>query len=68
MDGTHLAAGMVAREGSTCSGVGIRAEDLAEVGWFADVDGIFRKLRVVGSEERMWKPSRRIHLSFGKPG
>ena len=39
MDGTHLAAGTVAGEGSTCCGGGTRAEDLAEVGWFAEVDG-----------------------------
>ena len=35
MDGTCLAAG----EGSTGGGGGTRAEDLAEVGWFAEVDG-----------------------------
>ena len=44
--------------------VGSRAEDLAEV----DSGGYLRKLRVVGSEERMRKPSRRIRLSFGRPG
>ena len=70
MDGTRLAAGTVAGEGSMGGGGGTRAEDLAEVGRFAEVDGgdVFRKLRVMGSEERMWKPSRRIHLSFGRPG
>ena len=36
--------------------------------WKWTVGGIFRKLRVVGSEGRMWKPLRRIHLSFGRPG
>ena len=39
MDGTHLAAGTVAEEGSTCSGGGMRAEDLALVRWCAEVDG-----------------------------
>ena len=39
MDGTSFAAGRVAGEGSTCSGGGIRVEDLAEVGRFAEVDG-----------------------------
>ena len=65
VNGTCLAV-----EGSTGSGGGTRAEDLAEVGWFAEVDGggIFRKLRLVVSEERMWKPSRRMRLSFGRPG
>jgi hypothetical protein len=70
VDGTCLAAGTVTGEGSTCGCGGTRAEDLAEVGQFAEVDGggIFRKLRVAGSEERMWKPSQRIRLSFGRPG
>ena len=63
--GTRIAAGSVAGEGSTGGGGGTRAEDLAEVGRFAEVD---RKLRVAGSEERMWKPSRRICLSFGRQG
>ena len=69
VDGTH-AVGTVVRERSTGSGGGTRAEDLAKVGRFAEVDdgGIFRKLRVMGSEERVWKPSRRIRLSFGRPG
>ena len=39
VDGTHIAAGMVAGEGSTCSGGGTRAEDLVKVGWFVEVDG-----------------------------
>ena len=39
MDGTRLAADTVAGEGSTGSGGGTRAEDLAEVGRFAEVDG-----------------------------
>ena len=39
MDGTCLAAGTVAGEGSTGGGGGTRAEDLAEVGCFAKVDG-----------------------------
>ena len=70
MDETRLAAGTVAGEQSIGGGGGTRAEDLAEVGRFVEVDGgdIFRKLRVAGSEERMWKPSRRIRLSFGRPG
>ena len=69
VDGTSLAAGTVAGEGSNGGGGGTRAEDLAEVGWFAEVDGgIFRKLRVAGSKERMWKPSQRICLSFGRSG
>ena len=37
VDGTCLAASMVAGEGSTGGGGGTR-EDLAEVGWFAEVD------------------------------
>ena len=70
VDGTSLAAGTVAWDGSTCSTGGTRVEDLAEVGWFAEVDGggIFRKFRVTGSEVRMWKPSRRIRLNLGRPG
>ena len=39
VNGTSLAAGTVAGEGSTGSGGGTRAEDLAEVGRFAEVDG-----------------------------
>ena len=39
VDGTRLAAGTVAGEGSTGGGGRTRAEDLAEVGWFAEVDG-----------------------------
>ena len=66
-DGTRLTAGTVAGEGSTGGGGG---GTRAEVGRFAEVDGggIFRKLRVTGSEERMWIPSRRIRLSFGRSG
>ena len=75
MDGTCLAAGTVAWEGSFQGGKEMRAEagvgeDLAEVGWSTDVDrgGVLRNLCVVVSEERMWKPSVRIHWSLGKPG
>ena len=32
------------------------------------VRSVLRKLRVAVSEERMWKPSWRIPLSFGRPG
>ena len=39
MDGTCLEAGTIAGERSTRGGGGMRAEDLAEVGWSADVDG-----------------------------
>ena len=39
MDGTRLAAGTVAGEGSIGGGGGTRVEDLAEVGQFAEVDG-----------------------------
>ena len=39
MDGACLTVGTVAREGSTGGGGGTRAEDLAEVGRFAEVDG-----------------------------
>ena len=39
MNGTGLAVVTVAGEGSTGSGGGTRAEDLAEVGQFAEVDG-----------------------------
>ena len=39
MDGTHLAAGTVAGERSTHSDGGTRTEDLAEVGWSAEIDG-----------------------------
>ena len=35
VDGTHLAEGTVAGEGSTGGGRGTRAEDLVEVGRFA---------------------------------
>ena len=46
MDGTYLAAGMVAGEGSTHSGRGTRSKDLAEIEWSAEVDGggVLRKL------------------------
>ena len=64
VDGTRLAAGTVAGEGSTGGGVGLGQR----IWWKWTVGGIFRKLRVVWSEERMWKPSRRIRLSFRKPG
>ena len=49
------------------AGVG---EDRAEEGWSGEVHSgeFFRKLRVAGSEERMWKPSQRICLSFGRSG
>ena len=39
VDGTRLAAGTVAGEGSIGDGGGTWAEDLAEVGRFAEVDG-----------------------------
>ena len=39
MDGTSLAAGTVAGEGSICGGGWTRAEDLVEVGWFVEVKG-----------------------------
>ena len=39
VDGTRLAAGTVAGEGSIGGGGGTRAEDLAEVGQFAEVNG-----------------------------
>ena len=39
VDETRLAVGTVAGKGSTCCGGRTRAEDLAEVGWFAEVDG-----------------------------
>ena len=38
MDGTCLAASTVAGEGCTCGDEGMRMEDLAEVGWSAEVD------------------------------
>ena len=38
VDGTGVAVGMVAGEESTGGGGRTRAEDLAEVGWFADLD------------------------------
>ena len=46
VDGTCFAAGTFAGEGSTCSGGGTRAENLAEVGWCAEVDNknVLRKL------------------------
>ena len=69
-NGTCLAEGTVAGEGSTSSGGGQGHRIWRKLGglqkWM--VGGIFRKFRMVGSEERMWKPSRRIHLSFRKPG
>ena len=70
VDGTYLAAGTVAMEGSTCSGGGMRVEDLAEVGWSAEVDGgeCLKEIVSGGVKERMWKPSRRIRLSFRRPG
>ena len=38
MDGTSLASGMAAGEGSSCSVGRTRGEDLAESGWSARVD------------------------------
>ena len=70
MDGTCLSTGMVTRERSTCCSGGKRAQDLAEGGWSEEMDGggVLTKFKMVGYEERMWKPSRRIHLSFESPG
>ena len=70
VDGTHPAAGMVAGEGSTSSDGGLGQRIWQKLGGLQKwtMGGIFRKLRVTGSEERMWKPSRRIHLSFRRPG
>ena len=61
-------AGMVAKEGSYQDGEGTWTEagvddDLAEV----NSKNFFRKLLVVGSEERMWEPSLRMHLILGRP-
>ena len=71
MDGTCRAAGKVVGEGSFQGGEGTRAvaggrEDLAKVGYSAEVDSgsFFRKLCVVGSEERMWKPSLKMCFEF----
>ena len=51
MDGTHLATDTVAGEGSTGDGRGTRAEDLAEVGWFLQVDGgKLRKFQEIESD------------------
>ena len=70
VDGTCLAAGTFAGEGSTGRGGGLGRRIWRKLGalrkWM--VGGVFRKLRVAGSVERMWKPSRRIRLSFGRPG
>ena len=64
MDGARLAAGTVAGEGSIGGGGGTRAEDLGEVGRFAEVDGggVFRKLRVAGSEEKVSTSKLSVHL------
>ena len=63
VDGTRHEVGMVAGEESTGRSGGTRAKDLAEVGRFAEVDG-----GEYLQENEMWKPSRRICLSFGRPG
>ena len=55
VDWTRLAAGTVAGERQKLDGL---------QKW--TVGGIFRKLRVAGSEERMWKPSWRIRFEFRK--
>ena len=75
MHGTCLAAGTVVGEGSFQGGESTKAEadvaeDLAEVGWSAEVDkGVcLRKWYMVESEERMWKPPLRMHLSLERPG
>ena len=39
MDGTCLAVGMVAGEGSTYGGGRMKTEDLVKVGQFVEVDG-----------------------------
>ena len=50
--GQVFAAGTVTGEGSTCGGGGTRAEDLAEVGWSAVVDGrgYFQEIESNGSD------------------
>ena len=70
VDGTSLAVGTTVGEGSTFSGGRTRWRIWRDLGclqkWM--VGGNFRKLRMVGSEKRIWKPSWSISLSFGRPG
>ena len=55
MDGTCLAAGTVAGEGSTGRGGGTGAEDLAEVGCFAKV------LYTIGADFSFLNKGKQVH-------
>ena len=69
VNGTSLPSGSIAGPGAYGGGRPVGAETcvhngLAEVGEFFKVTegGFVRRSWVEGSEERMWKPSLRIHL------
>ena len=70
VDGTLLAVGTVAGEDPLVVEGGLGRRIWQKLGGLRKwtVGGIFRKLRVAGSVEKMCKPSRRIRLSFGRPG
>ena len=59
VDGTSFA-----REGSTCGGGGLERRIWWTLGGLQKwtVGCILRKLRLAGSEERMWKPSRSLPM------
>ena len=69
VNGTSLTCGSIAGLGACgdYSLVGVKTHvnnELAEVGEFLEGDrgGLVRRSWVDGSEERIWKPSLRIHL------
>ena len=69
VNGTGLTSGSVARSGACGGGRSVGSKtrinnELAVVEGFLEGDrrGLVRRSCVGGSEERMWKPSLRIHL------
>ena len=73
MDGACFAVGMVSREGAF-QGSEEMSGCLVRIWWKLGglqkltVEVFFWKLWGVGSEERMGKPSLRMHLSLGRSG
>ena len=69
VNGAGLTSGFIARLGASGGGSTVGAEtrvdnELVKVGGFRKVTdkGLVRRSWVDGSEERIWKPSLRIHL------
>ena len=75
MNGECCIAGSIASEESFRDRKGTRiqvqvSEDLTELRWSAELDNgsFIRKLWIVWSKERVWKPSLRICSSLRKQG